>query len=166
MSDKCRWKHSVEIPKHILRQKMLNLYTPDELPLILRKVLVVMCGHLSRILRLSTSISHTSAHQCTNLLHTTWCALILTTGGTLWCTLGATSRAQVWCRLAPSVSWDGHTLPWADQLVIQGPIMGLPSHSCLWPLFSKVLDSFPSPRPRLLILFRLIILITLTLLRT
>ena len=28
----------------------------------------------------------------------------------------------VWCRLAPSVSWDGHTLPWADQLVIQGPI--------------------------------------------
>ena len=23
----------------------------------------------------------------------------------------------LWRRLAPSVSWDGHTLPWADQLV-------------------------------------------------
>ena len=100
----------------------------------------------SRILRLSTSISHTSAHQCTNLLCITWCALILTTGA-LWCTPGATSQAQVWCRLAPSVSWDGHTLPWADQLVIQGPIMGLPSHSCLRPLFSKVLPSFSTSRP-------------------
>ena len=35
----------------------------------------------------------------------------------LWWLPCTTVVAAEWRRLAPSVSWDGHTLPWADQLV-------------------------------------------------